>query len=315
MVITMGYIDLFTNKPLSVSSLSDRNLNYTINNNHDNADAYIIGVPFDSTTSYRPGARFGPNAIREALLNIEFNSLLDHSKSLECVRISDVGNIKNTTKPEVMIDMLNKVVNELVNNNRLIGILGGEHLLTLASYNAIADYYSSNKKDVMLVVFDAHLDLRDEFNDCKLNHATYLHRVIESKGNDGSNVVHIGARGFAKDELYYASNTRVNLLMAKDILLDYNTAISRLKDIIASYDDAYISIDLDAIDPAFAKGVGTPEPFGLTPIQMLELLSLLKDKRIRCFDIVELCPPCDDGSTAILAAKFMLELILLSVNK
>jgi agmatinase len=311
-MIAMGYIDLFTNKPLSVSFTH----NNTINNNHEKADVYIVGVPFDSTTSYRPGARFGPNAIREALLNIEFNSLLDHSKSLESVKINDVGNIKSTTKPEAMVDMLNKIVNELVSsNNRLIGILGGEHLLTLASYNAIADHYSSsnnNNKDVMLVVFDAHLDLRDEFNDCKLNHATYLHRIIESRGNDGSSVVHIGARGFAKDEFYYASNTRVNLLMAKDILLNYNTAISRLKDIISSYDDVYVSIDLDAIDPAFAKGVGTPEPFGLTPIQMLELLSLLKDKRIRCFDIVELCPPCDDGSTAILAAKLMLELILLN---
>ncbi len=298
----MGYIDLFTSRPLQLAS------------NGKGYDAYIVGVPFDSTTSYRPGTRFGPNAIREALMNIEFNSLLDYSKSLEDVSIHDVGNIRSTTKPEVMVDMLSKVIHELAgsssnnsNSNSNIVVLGGEHLITLASYKAIEDNY----KDVMLVVFDAHLDLRDEYNDCRLNHATYLHRIIESREDDGSSVVHVGARGFSRDELRYANSARVNLIMARDILLGKD-AISRFKDIISGYDDVYISIDLDAIDPAYAKGVGTPEPFGLTPIQMLEMLSMLKDKRVRAFDIVELCPPCDDGSTAVLAAKLMLELILMN---
>jgi agmatinase len=297
----MGYRDLFTVRPLS----------FSFSHSEDDADVYLLGVPFDSTTSYRPGTRFGPNSIREALANIEFNSILN-GKSLEDVKINDLGNMKSTTNPDVMIDTLGKVMGEVVSRGRLIGVLGGEHLLTLASYNSIKAH-EDHGGDVMLIVFDAHLDLRDEFNDCKLNHATYLHRIVEDNGDDGSNVLHIGARGYSKDELEYARSTKVNIIYAKDILLDHSNAIKRFKDLISTYDYLYVSIDLDGIDPAYAKGVGTPEPFGLTPVHMLGFLSSLSGKRLKGFDVVELCPPCDDGSTAILAAKLMLELILLNV--
>ncbi len=302
----MSYIDLFTVRPLSLS--------FSHSDSEDDADVYLLGVPFDSTTSYRPGTRFGPNSIREAIANIEFNSILN-GKSLEDVKINDLGNMKSTTNPDVMIDTLSKVIGEVVSRGKLIGVLGGEHLLTLASYNSIiaskSDGGRRRGRDTMLIVFDAHLDLRDEFNDCKLNHATYLHRIVEGNGNDGSNVLHIGARGYSKDELEYARSTKVNIIYAKDILLDYSNAMKRFKDVISTYDHLYVSIDLDGIDPAYAKGVGTPEPFGLTPVHMLGFLSSLSGKRLKGFDIVELCPLYDDGSTAVLAAKLMLELMLL----
>jgi len=299
----MSYIDLFTVRPLSLSFFHSED--------SANADVYLLGVPFDSTTSYRPGTRFGPNSIREALVNIELNSILN-GRSLEDVKINDLGNMKSTTNPDVMIDTLGKVIGEVVSRGRLIGVLGGEHLLTLASYNSIKADRDHGGSDVMMVVFDAHLDLRDEFNDCKLNHATYLHRIVEGNGDDGSNVLHVGARGYSKDELEYARSTKVNIIYAKDVLLDYSNAMYRFKDITSSYEHFYISIDLDGIDPAYAKGVGTPEPFGLTPMHMLGFLSSLSGKRLKGFDIVELCPPYDDGSTAVLAAKLMLELILLN---
>ncbi|MEM0030647.1 MAG: arginase family protein, partial [Candidatus Nitrosocaldus sp.] len=245
------------------------------------------------------------------------------------------------TSPDVMVDMLNKVMNELGSKGRLVTVLGGEHLLTLGSYTGMVKSIgmdngsssssssssgsisakSNGSADTMLVVFDAHFDLRDEFNDCRLNHATYLRRIVEDNGDDGSNVLHIGARGYSREEIDYAVRSRMNILLARDILFGPNNAISgevkkKIADAVSSYDKLYISIDLDAMDPAFAPGVGTPEPFGLHPLHVLDILASLQErnKRITCLDVVELCPPYDNGITAVLAAKMILEIILMHVR-
>lgn len=322
----MGYTDLYMSRSRVALNTSD----------DSKASVYMLGVPFDSTTSYRPGTRFGPDAIREALANIEFNSIMHEEDGimLEDVNIVDLGNLKSTTNPDAMVDMLSKVVSELRDKRTLVIVLGGEHLLTLGAYTGMVndgivasndDYASKNKKsvekDTMLVVFDAHFDLRDEFNDCRLNHATYLRRIVEDNGNDGSNVLHIGARGYSREEIDYAVRSRMNILPARDILFGSSNTIGsevkrRIIDAVSSYDRLYISIDLDAIDPAFAPGVGTPEPFGLHPLHLLEVLTALveKGKRITCLDVVELCPPYDNGITAVLAAKIILEMILMHVR-
>ncbi|GBC73496.1 Guanidinobutyrase [archaeon HR04] len=325
----MGYTDLYMSRSRVALNISD----------DSKTSVYMLGVPFDSTTSYRPGTRFGPDAIREALANIEFNSIMhdEDGVTLEDVNIVDLGNLKSTTKPDTMVDMLSKVMSELRGKRTLIIVLGGEHLLTLGAYAGMVndgivasnDDYASrskNKKSVgkdntMLVVFDAHFDLRDEFNDCRLNHATYLRRIVEDNGDDGSNVLHIGARGYSREEIDYAVRSRMNILPARDILFGSSNTIGsdvkrRIIDAVSSYDRLYISIDLDAIDPAFAPGVGTPEPFGLHPLHLLEVLASLveRDKRIACLDVVELCPPYDNGITAVLAAKMILEMILMHVR-
>ncbi|MEO9364492.1 MULTISPECIES: agmatinase [Candidatus Nitrosocaldus] len=321
----MGYTDLYMSRSRVALNISG----------DSKTSVYMLGVPFDSTTSYRPGTRFGPDAIREALANIEFNSIMhdEDGITLEDVNIVDLGNLKSTTKPDAMVDMLSKVMGELRSKGTLVTVLGGEHLLTLGAYTGMMndrivarndDYASERKsigKDTMLVVFDAHFDLRDEFNDCRLNHATYLRRIVEDNGNDGSNVLHIGARGYGREEIDYAIRSRMNVLPARDILFGSSNTIGsevkrRITDTVSSYDRLYISIDLDAIDPAFAPGVGTPEPFGLHPLHLLEVLTSLveRDKRITCLDVVELCPPYDNGITAVLAAKMILEMILMYVR-
>ncbi|MFN4336263.1 MAG: agmatinase [Candidatus Nitrosocaldus sp.] len=325
----MSYIDLYMNRA-KIALNNVATADYSKINGKTNV--YMLGVPFDSTTSYRPGTRFGPDAIREALANIEFNSILhEDNRTLEDVQIVDVGNLKSTTKPEAMVDMLSKVMTELISKRVLVTVLGGEHLLTLATYrgtiNGIGDSSSRSSnnigynKDTMLIVFDAHFDLRDEFNDCRLNHATYLRRIVEENGNDGSNVLHIGARGYSREELDYASKSRMSILPAKDIIFGSSNSISnevkkRVADTVSSYDNLYISIDLDAIDPAFAPGVGTPEPFGLNPLHILKILESIaeRDKRVVCFDVVELCPPYDNGITSVLAAKLILEIILMQIR-
>ena len=160
----------------------------------------IFGVPFDSTHSYKPGCRFGPDVIRDAFNNIEIfhpNLQVD----LEIANIKDYGNIQHTVVATEMLEMVEKITNELRKEKKPLVILGGEHLLTLGSY-------MSFPKEVGYVVFDAHYDLRDEYANTKLSHAAYLRRIVEKRGAD--NIVHVGARSFVKDELEFLTENKIN---------------------------------------------------------------------------------------------------------
>ncbi len=267
-----------------------------------NPVANIFGVPFDSTHSYKPGCRFGPDAIRDAFNNIEiFHPQLQ--VDLETANIKDYGNIQHTVVATEMLEMVNKITSELAKENKLLVILGGEHLLTLGSY-------MSFPKDTGYVVFDAHYDLRDEYANTKLSHAAYLRRIIEERGAD--NIIHVGARSFVKEELEFLTKNKINSISDKEVRLGNATRL--LKDSLSSFDQIYVSIDMDVLDPAFAPGVGNPEAVGITSRELYDMVSSLENKKIVASDIVELNPSFDNGSTASLAAKMISTLIAMNVR-
>ena len=142
-------------------------------NPNDNSEpvAVIFGVPFDSTHSYKPGCRFGPDAIRGAFNNIEIFQP-EFGVDLEAVNINDLGNTKHTVVATEMLQMVENITTELKKQSKQIIILGGEHLITLGSFSCFP-------KDTGCVVFDAHYDLRDQYADIKLSHAAYLRRIVE----------------------------------------------------------------------------------------------------------------------------------------
>ena len=262
----------------------------------------IFGVPFDSTHSYKPGCRFGPDVIRDAFNNIEIfhpNLQVD----LEIANIKDYGNIQHTVVATEMLEMVEKITNELRKEKKPLVILGGEHLLTLGSY-------MSFPKEVGYVVFDAHYDLRDEYANTKLSHAAYLRRIVEKRGAD--NIVHIGARSFVKDELEFLTKNKINSISDKEIRL--GNACRQLKDSISTFDELYVSIDLDVVDPAFAPGVGNPEAVGITSRELYDLVTSLENKKIVGSDVVELNPSFDNGSTASLAAKMISTIIAMNIK-
>ena len=264
--------------------------------------ANIFGVPFDSTHSYKPGCRFGPDVIRDAFNNIEIfhpNLQVD----LEVVNIKDYGNIQHTVVATEMLDMVEKITNELKKEKKPLVILGGEHLLTLGSY-------MSFPKEVGYVVFDAHYDLRDEYANTKLSHAAYLRRIVEKRGAD--NIVHVGARSFVKEELEFLTKNKINSISDKEIRL--GNACRQLKDSISTFDELYVSIDLDVVDPAFAPGVGNPEAVGITSRELYDLVSSLENKKIVGSDVVELNPSFDNGSTSSLAAKMISTIIAMNIK-
>jgi agmatinase len=201
-----------------------------------------------------------------------------------------------------MLDMVRKITRELVEKNRQLFILGGEHLITYGTY-------LSFPKETGYVVFDAHYDLRDEYADIKLSHASYLRRIVEEKGSD--NILHVGARAFVKEELEFLKENKIKTISDKEIRQGKSTQI--LKDHISSFDKIYTSFDLDVLDPAFAPGVGNPEALGITSRELFDMIYSLENKKVTGIDIVELNPTYDNGSTASLAAKIMSTLIAMNL--
>ncbi len=263
----------------------------------------LYGVPFDSTHSYRPGTRFGPDAIREAFNNIEI-FMPQFSVDLETVPIQDLGNAKHTVVAKEMLDMVSKITSELIKKEKQIIILGGEHLITLGTF-------PSFPKETGYIVFDAHYDLRDEYADIKLSHAAYLRRMIEKIGSD--RIIHVGARAFVKEELAFKEEHKVKTISDWDVR--HGNGPKLVKDAVSSFDKMYVSIDLDVLDPAFAPGVGNPEPVGLTSRELYDMVSSIEDQKITGADIVELCPTFDNGATSSMAARLMSAIIAMNLKK
>ena len=289
----MSFVDLYMNSnPLLTGSNED-----------SEPVAIVFGVPFDTTHSYKPGCRFGPDAIRDSFNNIEiFHPELQID--LEAVHIKDLGNTRHTVVSSEMIDMVKKITTELVAKQKQLYILGGEHSITYATY-------TSFPKDTGYVVFDAHYDLREEFADTKLSHASYLKRVVEERGAD--NILHVGARAFVKEELEFLKENNIKTISDKEIR--EGKASQPLKDHLSSFDTVYSSFDLDVLDPAFAPGVGNPEAVGITSRELFDLIDSFRETKVTGVDIVELNPYHDNGITASLAAKIMSTMLAMNLSQ
>jgi len=289
----MSFLDLYMNKnPLITASEDD-----------SEPVATIFGIPFDATHSYKPGCRFGPDSIRDSFNNIEiFHPEL--GIDLETVNIEDLGNTRHTVVASEMIDMVKKITTELVAKQKQLFILGGEHSITYGTY-------TSFPKETGYVVFDAHYDLRDEFADIKLSHASYLRRIVEERGSE--NILHVGARAFVKEELEFLTENKIKTISDKQIRDGNGPAL--LKDYVSTFDSIYSSFDLDVLDPAYAPGVGNPEAVGITSRELFDMIHTFEETKVTGVDIVELNPYHDNGSTASLAAKIISTLIAINLSQ
>jgi len=289
----MSFLDLYMNRnPMITSSCAD-----------SEPVATVFGIPFDSTHSYKPGCRFGPDVIRDAFNNIE----IFHPQfgiDLETVNIEDLGNTTHTVLASEMIDMVGKITKELVAKKRQLFILGGEHSITYGTY-------MSFPKETGYVVFDAHYDLRDEYANVKLSHAAYLRRIVEQRGAD--NILHVGARAFVKEELEFLKEHNIKTISDRQVREGLGPQL--LKEFASSFDSMYTSFDLDVLDPAYAPGVGNPEAAGMTSRELFDLIYSLENKKVTGVDIVELNPQYDNGATASIAAKIMSTLIAMNLSR
>ena len=289
----MSFVDLYMNKnPL-----------ITVSDEDSEPVATVFGVPYDATHSYKPGCRFGPDAIRDSFNNIEvFHP--EFQVDLESKHIEDLGNTRHTVVASEMIDMVKKITTELVAKQRQLFILGGEHSITYGTY-------TSFPKETGYVVFDAHYDLRNEFADSKLSHASYLRRIVEERGPE--NILHVGARAFVQEELAFLKENNIKTISDREIREGKGPQL--LKDHVSTFDTIYSSFDLDVVDPGSAPGVGNPEAVGISSRELFDMIHSFENAKITGVDIMELNPYHDNGSTASLAAKIMSTLIAMNLSQ
>ena len=260
---------------------------------HVQPAAVIIGAPYDATATHRRGARAAPAAIRWASESIETYSPVQR-RDLEDVRLADAGDLNlEGCSPEEMIARVREAVAAA---QALPLLLGGEHTVTVGAVTALAERH----QDLAVVLLDAHLDLRDEYEGQRWSHATTIRRIADLVGVQ--RVAVLGARSGTREEWAQASSLAAatrGVALASD-------AWARLAGL-----PLYLSVDIDGFDPAIAPGTGNSEPLGLSADDFISLLGVLSQGRVVGCDLVEVSPPYDpSGRTAIFAAWLIREMVL-----
>ncbi len=266
----------------------------------DEAEFVVLGVPFDATSTYRSGAKFAPLAIRDASLNIEMHSFRTNIDA-EDLRVHDLGDLDTSNRVDETLERLKLVVGELIQAGKTPAIIGGEHTISLGSVQSVG-------RNIAIVSFDAHLDLRNEYMGQVLSHSTFMRRLDELV--KPPLILEIGTRAVCKEELEYAKKSNIEFLTANQMRIrGIKKAVQAVKKLLADYKEVYVTVDMDVLDPAFAPAVQNPEPDGLDMHMLLEVLSSVCDSRVAAIDLAEVAPHYDNGVTAIQAAKVLVEIL------
>lgn len=267
------------------------------NASFETAEFVISGVPFDRTSSFRSGTRFAPNKIREESWNFE-QYLFEHSVNLLDIEFCDAGNLEEFGNVAQMLEGVEAFIKKVVNSNKFPILMGGEHSITFPAVKCF--------DKVGVIIIDAHSDFRDSYLNDSYSHACVTRRISELVGI--GNVVPIAVRSISAEEKTALESYGLNYIDAFEMKeIGIENALKKVLNII-KMEKIYLSIDIDGIDPAYAPGTANPEPFGLTPIEVKKAIDILADKLVG-FDIVEICPPYDNGNTSSLAARLIREVI------
>ncbi len=258
----------------------------------------IFGVPFDRTTSFRGGARFAPNSIREASINLE-SFLISPEFYFRDVKIHDMGNLYESGNVRDMVDEVSSIFSEIISDGKFPIMLGGEHSVTIGTLETL------KKIEATIVFIDAHSDFRDSYLNEKFSHACVARRSFEKLGKE--RVISIGIRSVSPEEFTdpeFKNFKHYTSFQIKEM------GIKKIVEYIGKIGGKiYLSIDMDGIDPAYAPAVATPEPYGLTPWDVREIIFSIGDRVVGA-DIVEIVPHYDNGNTSMLGAKFVQEIIV-----
>ncbi|MFZ0324703.1 MAG: agmatinase [Actinomycetes bacterium] len=272
-------------------------------------DIAVVGIPFDAGVSYRPGARFGPAAIREgSRLLRPYNPALDVSP-FEGVQVVDAGDLAvNPFDIENALAQVQEGLTELSSDGRPVVTLGGDHTIALPALRAMREQYGP----VALVHFDAHLDTWDTYFGAPYTHGTPFRRAWEEQLLLADQTMHIGIRGplYSEQDLREDAGMGFAIVHAREFeTVGVAEVVSRVRERIGDA-PVYVSIDIDVLDPAHAPGTGTPEIGGLTSRELLALVRGFDGARIVGADVVEVSPAYDHAElTAIAAANLAYELV------
>jgi agmatinase len=273
---------------------------------YENSNVVFLGVPLDITSSYRTGYRFAPTKIREASANLETYLPEFGLDVFEVLNITDLGDLVITPSDiHVSGERIKRHVKRILSDGKFPILLGGEHTITYFATQVFEDFF--------VVQLDAHRDLRDEYLGDRICHATVMRRILDFCPPE--RVIQVGIRSCSKEEAEFVQNTPVLDFSTGDVKERKTEILDKIKRLVGSA-PVYLTIDLDVLDPAFAPGVATPEPGGISVQEMHEFMRGLGDLNLVGCDIVEFVPPHDNGTTAFVAAKIAYEILgLLACKK
>jgi agmatinase len=260
---------------------------------YEDARFAILGVPYDGTTSFRPGTRFGPDAIRALSYNFE-SYVPDLDIDLADVPVADIGDIAPASLPDAVVEQVAEEIGFIFRDGKCPVMLGGEHSITIGAVQVV--------RPECFVVCDAHLDLRAEFGGTPCSHACTTRRVYDEITRD---IFVIGARSGTREQFGYAD--RIRIFSADEVFERGIGPVCREIAEAIGGRTTYLSIDADAIDCCYTPGLGTPEPLGLTPRDIRTVITKIAPTSV-AFDYVEVCP-IDAGQAATVGAYMVREFI------
>jgi agmatinase len=263
------------------------------------AEAIILPIPYEATTTYGAGARNGPEAILAASRQVE---LWDEDRNWDpsaAIRLATAAPIApEVSGPQAMLEKIKRIIQPWIAQGKLICALGGEHTVTVALLQAMQTRYP----DFSVVALDAHADLRETYNGSKLSHACVMRRAYEL----GRPLTLLGTRSYSREEADFIwVAPRFKMFKAKDLHTPagWQAALEHLQAISGP---VYLSIDLDALDPGVMPAVGTPEPGGLSYAQTLAIIDTLAQRGpIIGLDLVELAPIPGQQASDFTAARLL----------
>jgi agmatinase len=263
---------------------------------YESAEVAVIGVPLDLTSSHRTGSRFGPQRIREASFNLETYIPSAGVDVFEKLRISDLGDLCLPPNLEESGRMIEEEVRRVSGEGKLPLLLGGEHTLTYFACRGL--------KPDRVVYLDAHADLREEWLGQRLCHATVARRLLDFL--PASKLTEVGVRSCSKEEEEFRRKCGVVWRTCEE--LEHPEELAR-RILEESSGRVYLSVDIDLLDPAFAPGVSCPEPGGISTSDLLKFLRGLEGIELCGVDVVEVCPPFDNGGASFAAARVIYEIL------
>lgn len=260
----------------------------------------MLGAPLDVTPLVRRGTAGAPNAIRVAMCNMEtYDRKLD--LDVDDIPLHDAGDLSLPVEVGAALKVIEEATGSIASSNMFPLILGGEHTITLGIARGLIRTF----KNLCVVIFDSHLDLRDEYPaGSKYSHATISRRLAELLGAE--RVVIVGAHAFSREELAWAQKVGLRVLFSESTKHNFAEALKALEGM-----PAHVSVDIDVLDPSIVPGVSYPEPGGLDLENLLDLITITIQKlNVISFDLVELVPKQDPSEISpYYAAKILLHAV------
>ncbi len=265
----------------------------------ENSKVVIVPVPYDGTSTWIKGADKGPDAIIEASQNMELYDIVADNEVYK-IGIHTTDPVKERRSPERVVKEVESKISQLLKKKKFPVIIGGEHSVSIGAFRAFAEFYKG--ADFTILQFDAHADLRQEYEGSRYNHACVMARAAEL-----APILQVGVRSMSFEERADVAPERV---FYADYILDSNNTTWMYDLMNKTGKNVYITIDLDVFDPSIMPATGTPEPGGMAWYTMLDILSKINQKtNIVGFDVVELAPMKYNKAPNFMAAKLIYQLL------